>query len=549
MSDEAKERYPFAMALTETLRTYQHINTQLSEDIGTLTAKTKKSIQVAFAKAFNKHIKWDSESLEQYVKDLSKKVYYLQDQVSDLLVKIEAIDKEMDKLNQCMYSYSNFEVILRKIQEIVDEMNLAEYSNLSVWTARLDKKVEQVLLGRLSKALSIWINVHCLSQSKVEEKTNPSLTGDVGHSYDEECDDVNADDVNAILKLSQNIVIGIVLRNRTLTVDPPLALVRSLLIEQFQNTVNIIVKQKRIQSSVYDDAFRTNSETHDVGQTIRDRNNAQMYCNLASMAKESIIYSVYEEIEKCVKAAGAYCLMWLQYQTLWDIHPDVVVKSVGDKIDNWIQVLEEIRSSRETFESSEYEKDFGIVKVNYKSVQSKVGDKYDIWHRDMLSRFGGILQEKMSQLYKESSSIRSELEKITLDGDINEIVAFISTVRSAETKKDIWEKELKSFQSSHRLLVGQRYSFPEDWLYIDNLEGEWDAFNQILIKKVAIMEERIPELQRRILQENRRIESEIKELETSWKKERNENVIVAKEPSAALGILSLFDTQVQRLKS
>ena len=73
MSDEAKERYPFAMALTETLRTYQHINTQLSEDIGTLTAKTKKSIQVAFAKAFNKHIKWDSESLEQYVKDLSKK--------------------------------------------------------------------------------------------------------------------------------------------------------------------------------------------------------------------------------------------------------------------------------------------------------------------------------------------------------------------------------------------------------------------------------------------------------------------------------------------
>ena len=146
MSDEAKERYPYAMALTETLRTYQHINTQLSEDIGTLTAKTKKSIQVAFAKAFNKHIKWDSESLEQYVKDLSKKIYYLQDQVSDLLVKIEAIDKEIDKLNQCMYSHSDFEAILRKIQEIVDEMNLAEYSNLSVWTARLDKRLNRFCL-------------------------------------------------------------------------------------------------------------------------------------------------------------------------------------------------------------------------------------------------------------------------------------------------------------------------------------------------------------------------------------------------------------------
>ena len=246
---------------------------------------------------------------------------------------------------------------------------------------------------------------------------------------------------------------------------------RSLLIEQFQNTVNIIVKQKRIQSSVYDDAFRS-SNSPNVGQTARDRNNTQMYSNLAGMAKQSIIYSVYEGIEACVKAAEAYCFMWLQYQTLWDIHPDVVVKSVGDGVDNWVQMLEEIVASRETFESSEYEKDFGVVKVNYKSVQSKVGDKYDIWHRDMLSRLKGILQGKMSQLYKESSSIRSELEKITLDGDINEIVAFISTVRSAETNKNIWERELKIFQSSQRLLVGQRYSFPEDWLYIDNLEGE-----------------------------------------------------------------------------
>ena len=126
-TDEAKERYPYAMALTETLRTYQHINTQLSEDIGTLTAKTKKSVQVALAKAFNKHIKWDSESLEQYVKDLSKKVYSLQDQVSDLVSKVEAIEKEVDKLKLCEYTYTAFEDKLNKIQEIVDEMNLAEY--------------------------------------------------------------------------------------------------------------------------------------------------------------------------------------------------------------------------------------------------------------------------------------------------------------------------------------------------------------------------------------------------------------------------------------
>ena len=60
------------------------VNRTLLKDLGTTLTQDSD-----LAKAFNKHIKWDSESLEQYVKDLSKKVYYLQDQVSDLLVKIE----------------------------------------------------------------------------------------------------------------------------------------------------------------------------------------------------------------------------------------------------------------------------------------------------------------------------------------------------------------------------------------------------------------------------------------------------------------------------
>ena len=56
-----------------------------------------------------------------------------------------------------------------------------------------------------------------------------------------------------------------------------------------------------------------------------------------------------------------------------------------------------------------------------------------------------------------------------------------------------------------------------------SLRVEWDAFNQILSKKIEVMDERIPELQRRIMQEDRRLENNIKELETSWKNERNEN--------------------------
>ena len=66
-----------------------------------------------------------------------------------------------------------------KIQEIVDEMNLAEYSNLGSWTKSLDKKVESILLYRMSNAMAIWVKIHTLKNKKIENM-NTSPTKDKG---------------------------------------------------------------------------------------------------------------------------------------------------------------------------------------------------------------------------------------------------------------------------------------------------------------------------------------------------------------------------------
>ena len=39
------------------------------------------------------------------------------------------------------------------------------------------------------------------------------------------------------------------------------------------------------------------------------------------------------------------------------------------------------------------------------------------------------------------------------------------------------------YKEGQRILERQRFSFPPSWLYVDNIEGEWGAFNDILKRK------------------------------------------------------------------
>ena len=51
-------------------------------------------------------------------------------------------------------------------------------------------------------------------------------------------------------------------------------------------------------------------------------------------------------------------------------------------------------------------------------------------------------------------------------------------------KRIIWfPNQLQMYKEGQRILERQRFAFPPSWLYVDNIEGEWGAFNDILKRK------------------------------------------------------------------
>ena len=99
---------------------------------------------------------WESYKLDPYVQRLAECVFHFHEKVDDLLSIEEQIDVDVRSLETCAYSANTFADILSKIQKMVDDLSLRQYSNLQLWVTKLDEEVEKRLASRLQAGIQAW---------------------------------------------------------------------------------------------------------------------------------------------------------------------------------------------------------------------------------------------------------------------------------------------------------------------------------------------------------------------------------------------------------
>jgi dynein heavy chain 1, cytosolic len=204
----------------------------------------------------------------------------------------------------------------------------------------------------------------------------------------------------------------------------------------------------------------------------------------------SHLKSAYLTIENRLTEASLYVDSWLQFQSLWDLQADQVYNALGEDLANWLQILTEIRKSRATFDTSEVFRLFGVIAITFDQVQSRVNAKYDSWQRDIVQRFAGVLSISMRELCEELRTARINLERQSLDtSNTTQAVAFITIVQKSEQKIKVWAPLVDIFKRSQATLSRERYHFPDDWLSVEQISGEWAAFREILANKSKQVEE------------------------------------------------------------
>ncbi|BGP13270.1 hypothetical protein JCM10213_004960 [Rhodosporidiobolus nylandii] len=545
IAKDAKRVYPYAVSLMETVRTYTQTVAKLQDnpEIAPLIAASHKKAQEQIAKGMA--YRWehfvntfDSRSLSfsggsdsgskhtHYVREFASIVSEFQDRTDHLIDLYGEISRTVDELTTCAYTAEAFSEHLASLQKTIDNLNLEGYANLGTWVAELDKKVEEALVQRLRAVIDRWCG-------EFTKEVEPASTESAASRKKVVKESAGPDDT---LKL-KTLVHEIRIQNQVIYLDPPVEQARANWYSQLQSWLGIVCGLSRIQSSRYEIGLKLRSSSPDELN----------YSALLSSLTDGALERPFALVEDKLKEVGAYVDKWLQFQSLWDLEAEYVYSQLGDQLSSWQQLLLEIRKTRSTFDNSETQRTFGVAVIDYEQVQSKVNAKYDAWQRDILGRFGGKLGAAMKETHAAIAKARHDLEQHSIEtSSTAATVTFITFVQDLKRKVKKWTPEIEVFGSGQKTLERQRYQFPSDWLYVDQVETEWSAFNEILARKNASIQEQLAGLQLKIVTEDKILQNRIEEIIAEW--EANKPIQGSLKADTAMNTINVFEGRVSRLK-
>ncbi|KAK5965130.1 hypothetical protein GCK32_004027, partial [Trichostrongylus colubriformis] len=460
---QANQIYPFAISLLESTRTYESINERLAQKTGidTLIASYKKDIQSQIADGYQ--LNWESYKIDPYVTKLADTVNNYQERVEDLILIADNIEVDLAALDTCQYNTVTIGAQLASIQKSVDQLALGNYSNLTQWVDKLDKKIEAKLAARVEEAIRLWTLVYSASEEVDEYRES-----------------------NVALPPVHPVLIEIRLTAQTIYISPSIEQARAKLLEQLVEWHAVVTSQPRISSTRFQLAMN------------RDLNVAT-YKNILSRLPNGlgVLEKAYTTVDRILREVDEYVNEWLRYQALWDLQAEMLYERLGTDLSKWMKTLVEIRKSRSTFDTQDTKKEIFPVIVDYAKVQLKVTLKYDYWHKEVLQKFGTAVGNEMQQFFGNISKWREELESQGVDsGTTTDAVALITYVQTLKKQTKVGQETVDQFRAAQRLLSQQRYQFPAQWLYAENVEGEWSALTEILLRKDSSIQsqERVEDL-------------------------------------------------------
>uniref|UniRef100_T1JGT9 Dynein heavy chain, cytoplasmic n=1 Tax=Strigamia maritima TaxID=126957 RepID=T1JGT9_STRMM len=522
---QANQLYPFAISLIESVRTYERTCEKVEErpSIVILVAGLKRDVQSQIAEGIG--LIWESYKLDPYVQKLAETVFSFQEKVDDLLTIEEQIDVDVRSIETCAYSAITFTDILNKIQKAVDDLSLHQYSNLHLWVGKLDEEVEKKLASRLQAGIVAW--TQCL-EGKQRGDT------DIDFSMDTDAPSVPTHKPGGNPRVVA-LVHEVRITNQMMYLHPSIEEARYNIMQQLFGWEAIVLALNRIQSTRY--------------QVGLDKSTTETYKNLLSKLPDGldVLDAAYTAIENRMESMKNYVDEWLTYQALWDLQSDTLYNRLGEDIGRWMKCLTDIKRSRTTFDTTEVRKEFGPIVIDYAKVQSKVSLKYDSWHKEVLSKFGQLLGNEMTNFHSNVSKSRSDLEQQSIDAaSTSDAVMFITNVQSLKRKMKTWEKQVDLFKEGQRILERQRFQFPNAWLHVDNIEGEWGAFNEIIKRKDTSIQAQVSNLQMKIVAEDKLVEARSNDVLASW--EKGKPVEGHLRPDEAISQLVVYESKFSRLK-
>ncbi|KAF4126868.1 dynein heavy chain 1, cytosolic [Geosmithia morbida] len=479
-----------------------------------------------------------------FIRGFASAVSVLQSKTVSLGYIYATVEQALRDLGTCPYEVAAFRSHLDTVQAAVDQLNLERYANLDFWVGGLNERIQEVLLGRLQSAISAWI-------SAFEDSSSSSSSSSYTSSFSAAAAAAAATTITTTTTTTTTtgggagedarngpvmkpIVLELAMRNQVIYLDPPVEHARASWFLHLHDWIGVVCNLHKIRASRYQMSLNT-SAIEELGFT-------ELPSECAGMLQR-----VYVSVERKLGEIGTYVDEWLQFQSLWDLQSEQVYDALGEQLSRWLELLQDIRKTRSTFDTQDDSRSFGHITIDYGQVQAKVNDKYDQWQREILMRFATRLGNRMRDVHADIEKSRKHLETQSSDASSTaQAVHFITVVQSCKRSVKAWAPEIDMFRQGQSTLVRQRYQFPNDWLHIEQIDSQWEALKEILEKKSRIVQDQTDALRAKIVAEDRLVTDRISEVIAQWNEEKPVSGTI--QPDVASATLTAFESKISKLQ-
>ncbi|CCH41669.1 Cytoplasmic dynein 1 heavy chain 1 [Wickerhamomyces ciferrii] len=327
------------------------------------------------------------------------------------------------------------------------------------------------------------------------------------------------------LKLNHDIVI-----ESYVSVSPPLESTKTELFSAFQDKVKAITNQSKI--------------------TVRDIEGSEIQESLFNLEELTDLYKLSEkfivDVEEQYKGARAFVDLWSQFEALWSFQSNEIYQNL--ELDDWFEVLNEVKNSRQTFETNETQKTFGVFIVQYGLAREKVRSSFASWNKVLFQNFATFLMELIKDSHDSIVKAKTYMETKSVNfSSVEETVLIVTKVQ--EYKTLLTETgELKSkLQLGQSTLFRQRFKFPHDFVYVEQIENDFEALSELVDDLSKAINSQMDVIVKNIQSESQSLENSITQAQSNWDQLRPQ--LDASDPKSALESLLSFEKRAADLNS
>lgn len=545
VSKDARNIYPSAICLIEVVNSLSQIQKLLDEheSADLLVSGFMKEVQALLLRGV--HYRWEAllNNMElpikavrqtylqnekhnhgasqkeckqiQFVREFVSAVSTLQSKAFTAVEILSEIGEGLEKFGSCVYNPIAIAEVLSLLQNAIDRLNLENFSNLSKFVDKVNGFVEQALAEMARSAVLKW--VHCIEN--VEEIPYPTTQSLSSFPY---------------LPQKNWLSHEIILQHNLICLQPPIFSLKDKLYQSLHECIFVCSDSGKLIAERYDVK---------VANARSENSTAAKFEVHAKLASE--LNSGYEAIESTVGKIKGYMRAWYPFQSLWEMNIEQFTRQVHS-LSDWLAILQSMRKHRSTFETSSSTRHFGPIDIHYSQVQDRIQTKYDAWQRELTAVLAKHLAKDMSSAQSQLLSLRRDIEGSNLNvNNTLGAVSFITTVFSCEERITELSANLDLYHESNTTLSRMRFSFPNDWVFPDQIEGDCLALQEIIFKQQSRIKEQSDALKSNILAEELRWTNLLNSALTEWNLQKP--VEGTLEPQIALQVLSKFESQLSQL--